>query len=241
MNLYDSAVSIADAQLGRILGAIKAAGLYDGSIVVVLSDHGESAEGHGSDLRDSEQNRTLLAWKPAGGTAHREVGNLVRTIDIAPTVLDLLGLRTDGRAFDGKSLAPWIRPAGGPEPADDRSVFMETEFSLDAPGGAGIALQALIEQGVRFYEFDRSGLVTVRDDYYDLLIRRRNRAVVTSEWKLVRDVLVRSGRESVRTALYDLRADPSCEKDVSAAWPDVFRDLWERLSRYYGPELEIRQ
>jgi arylsulfatase A-like enzyme len=241
MNLYDSAVSIADAQLGRILGAIKAAGLYDGSIVVVLSDHGESAEGHGSDLRDSEQNRTLLAWKPVGGTAHREVGNLVRTIDIAPTILDLLGLGADDRAFDGASLAPWIRPAGGPEPADDRSVFMETEFSLDAPGGASLALQSLIEQGVRFYEFDRSGLVTVRDDYYDLLIRRRNRAVVTSEWKLVRDVLVRGGKESVRTALYDLRADPACEKDVSATRPDIFRDLWDRLSRYYGPELEIRQ
>ena len=117
---------------------------------------------------------------------------------------------------------------------------METEFSLDAPGGAGIALQSLIEQGVRFYEFDRAGLVTVRDEYFDLLIRRRNRAVVTSEWKLVRDVLVRSGAESVRTALFDLRTDPACEKDVSAARPDVVRDLWDRLSRYYGPELEIR-
>lgn len=240
MNLYDSAVSIVDAQLGRILEAIKAAGLYDGSIVVVLSDHGESAEGHGSDLRDSEQNRTLLAWKPAGRTAHREVGNLVRTIDIAPTVLDLLGLGTDGRAFDGASLAPWLRPGAGPAPADDRSVFMETEFSMDAPGGAGIALQSLIEQGVRFYEFDRAGLVTVRDEYFDLLIRRRNRAVVTSEWKLVRDVLVRGGAESVRTALFDLRTDPACEKDVSAARPGVVRDLWDRLSRYYGPELEIR-
>lgn len=240
MNLYDSALSIADAQVGRILGAVEEAGIYDDSIVVVLSDHGESAEGHGSDLRDSGQNRTLLAWKPAGGAARRDVGHLVRTVDIAPTVLDLLGLGTEGRAFDGRSLTYWLRPGSGPEPPDDRAVFMETEFSLDSPGGAGIALQSLIEQGARFYEFDRAGLVTVRDEYYDLLIRRRNRAVVTPDWKLVRDVLVRGGVESVRTALYDLRSDPACETDLSAERPEVFRDLWDRLSRYYGAELEAR-
>jgi len=240
MALYDSAVSIADEQLGRILGALKTAGLYDDSIVVVLSDHGESAEGHGSDLRDSEQNRTLLAWKPAGGAAHRDVESLVRTIDIAPTVLDLLDFGTDGRSFDGVSLAPWIRSAGSPGATADRSVFMETEFSLDTPGGVGIALQSMIEQGIAFYEFDRSGLVTVRDEYYNTLIRRRNRALLTAEWKLVRDIIVRGDRESVRTALFDLRSDPACEKDVAAGEPAVFEDLWERLSRYYGTELTPR-
>ncbi|MEN6559300.1 MAG: sulfatase [Acidobacteriota bacterium] len=237
MALYDSAISIADAQLGRILGALKAAGLYDDAIVVVLSDHGESADGHGSDLRDSEQNRTLLAWKPAGGTAHRDVGRLVRTVDIAPTILDLLGFGTAGRAFDGQSLGPWLRGPGAPEPPDDRSVIMETEFSLDTPGGVGIALQSMIEQGAKFYEFDRTGLITVREEYFDVLIRRRNRALLTPAWKLVRDVIVRGPDESVRTTLFDLRADPACEKDVSAGRPEVFRDLWDRLSRYYGAEL----
>jgi hypothetical protein len=240
MALYDSAVSIADEQLGRILGALKTTGLYDDSIVVVLSDHGESAEGHGSDLRDSEQNRTLLAWKPVGGAAHRDVESLVRTIDIAPTVLDLLDLGTDGRSFDGASLAPWIRSADGPGATADRSVFMETEFSLDTPGGVGIALQSMIEQGIAFYEFDRSGLVTVRDEYYSTLIRRRNRALLTAEWKLVRDIVVRGDRESVRTALFDLRSDPACETDVAAGEPAVFEELWERLSRYYGTELTPR-
>jgi len=241
MALYDSAISILDKQLGRILDHLKAAGLYDNSIIVILSDHGESADGHGSDLRDSEQNRTLLAWKPAGETAHREIGNLVRTIDIAPTVLDLLGLGTEGRTFDGSSLAPWLRgregAPTGPEPANDRSVVMETEFSLDTPGGVGLALQSMIEQGINFYEYDRTGLVTVRDEYYDVLIRRRNRALMTPEWKLVRDVIVRGNGESVRTSLFDLRSDPLCERDVKTEQPAVFQELWERLAHYYGSEL----
>ncbi len=237
MALYDSALSIADRQLGRILAALKAAGLYDDAVVVVLSDHGESAEGHGSDLRNSEQNRTMLAWKPAGGTVHRDVDRLVRTIDIAPTVLDVLGFGTDGRAFDGLSLRPWLGGAGGPEPPDDRSVFMETEFSLLTPGGLGIALQSMIEQGIKFYEFDRTGLITVRDDIAQVLVRRRNRALMTSDWKLVRDVVLRGSSEIVRTALFDLRTDPACKEDVAAERPEIFRGLWDRLSRYYGSEL----
>ncbi|HOW86119.1 MAG TPA: sulfatase [Candidatus Aminicenantes bacterium] len=237
MALYDSALSIADRQLGRILAALKASGLYDGSVVVVLSDHGESAEGHGSDLRNSEQNRTLLAWKPAGGTVHRDVDRLVRTIDIAPTILELVGAGTAGRAFDGESLRPWLGDPGVPEPADDRSVFMETEFSLLTPGGLGIALQSMIEQGIKFYEFDRTGLITVRDDIAQVLIRRRNRALMTSDWKLVRDVVLRGSSEIVRTALFDLCADPACKEDVAAERPEIFRSLWDRLSRYYGSEL----
>lgn len=237
MQVYDSALTKADAQLGRILDALKAAGLYDDSIIVILSDHGESAEGHGSDLRDSEQNRTLLAWKPAGGTVHRDVSRLVRTIDIAPTALDLLGLETAGRAFDGISLKPWLLGTGAPGSPEDESVIMETEFALNAQGGVGLALQSMIAEGIQFYEFDRSGLVTVRDDHVDLLTRRRNRAILTPDWKLVRDIIVRGGVESVRTALYDVRADPRCEKDVAADQPGVFQDLWDRLSRYYGSEI----
>lgn len=237
MALYDSALSIADRQLGRVLEALKASGVYDDAIVVVLSDHGESKRGHGSDLRDSEQNRTLLAWKPAGTTVHREVDRLVRTIDIAPTVLDLLGFGVEGGSFDGVSLGPWLRGPVGQEPPDDRSVIMETEFSMDTPGGVGLAIQSMVKQGIVFYEFDRKGLITLRDMYFDVLVRRRNRALLTPEWKLVRDVVIRGDDESVRTALFDLQADPACKKDVSAERPEIFLDLWERMALYYGEEI----
>jgi arylsulfatase A-like enzyme len=239
MKLYDSAISMADAQLGRIIRALKKNGLYDDAIIVVLSDHGESADGHGSDLRDSEQNRTVLAWKPAGKPVHKEFGILVRTIDIAPTVLDLLNIPAEGRGFDGVTLGPWIRGSDVPglDLVDDRTVFMETEFSLFTPGGVGLALQSLIEQGIAFYEYDRTGLVTVRDEYFDTLIRRRNRALLTPDWKLVRDVVIRGGEEKIRFSLFNLRTDPGCKRDVSTDKPNQFKDLWDRMSRYYGSEL----
>ncbi|HSA96284.1 MAG TPA: sulfatase-like hydrolase/transferase [Acidobacteriota bacterium] len=240
MELYDSAVAKADGQFGRIITALKETGLYDDSLVVVFSDHGESAEGHGSDLRDLAQNRVLLAWKPPGPPVHRQTDILSRTIDIAPTVLDLLGQAPGAYPFDGQSLTPWIGKGddAGARPPD--SVFLETEFSLETPGGVGRSLQAYIDEGSRFYEFDRSGLVTVRDDLYDLLVRRRNRAVLTPDWMLAYDIIIRNGRESTRTSLFDIRRDPGCRTDVAAGHPDELRDLLARLRSHYGDELPGR-
>jgi hypothetical protein len=240
MWLYDSAVSKVDAQFRRILEALKRNGLYDDSLIVVFSDHGESAEGHGSDLRDLAQNRILLAWKPPGPPVHREVGVLSRTIDIAPTVLDLLGEDPRGYPFDGMSLRPWIEGTGGPAVQGPDSVFMETEFSLETPGGIGLSLQSLVEQGSEFYEFDRDGLITVRDDLHDVLVRRRNRAILTPDWMLTYDILVRNGRERPSVSLFDIRRDPGCKNDVSAGHPDELSALLGRLRSHYGAELADR-
>lgn len=240
MWLYDSAVSKVDAQLRRVLDALKTNGLYDNSIVVVLSDHGESAEGHGSDLRDLAQNRVLLAWKPPGPPVRGDVDILSRTIDIAPTVLDLLGDDPRRYPFDGLSLKPWLERPGGPAAGSPDSVFMETEFSLETRGGIGLSLQSLIDQGSRFYEFDREGLVTVRDDFHDLLVRRRNRALLTPDWMLAYDILVRDGRESAKVSLFDIRRDPACKTDIAAAHPAEFQELLARLRRHYGAELPDR-
>ena len=238
MPLYDSAVSKVDGQFRRIIEALRANGLYDDSLLVVFSDHGESAEGHGSDLRDLAQNRVLLAWKPPGPPVHREVPVLSRTIDIAPTVLDFLGEDPRRFPFDGLSLKPWITGTEDPAAEGPGSVIMETEFSLDTPGGIGLSLQSLIEQGSKFYEFDRAGLITVRDDFHDILVRRRNRAILTPDWMLAYDILVRSGRESARISLFDVRRDPECRKDMSAERPDVVGDLLGRLRDHYGDELD---
>jgi len=165
---------------------------------------------------------------------------LSRTIDIAPTVLDLLGQDPRAYPFDGMSLRPWIEGTADPAAQGPDSVIMETEFSLETPGGIGLSLQSLIEQGSKFYEFDRDGLITVRDDLHDLLVRRRNRAILTPDWMLAYDVLVRNGRERSSVSLFDIRRDPGCKNDVSAAHPDELGELLGRLRSHYGPELPDR-
>ena len=238
MNLYDGSIRMADDQFGRLIERLKRKNLYDKSLIIVLSDHGESVEGHGTTLRATDQNRTLLAIKPAGSTTHKEIETLVRTIDIAPTIADLSLGRLPNAHFDGFSLKPLMTGTmPSPEFADSR-IVMETEFSLDAPGGLGVALQEMIDQGIHFYEFDEKGIITVKDEFFDQLIKNRQRAIQTKRWKLIWEPVLHNPRKKVDIRLFDLEADPRCRKDVSALFPDVFQELLLELRRFYGIELD---
>ncbi len=237
MELYDSALIKLDDQFGRLMTAIKNRGIYENSIIVVFSDHGESAEGHGTDLRDTEQNRILLAWKPLEPFETHRVEPLVRTIDFTPTVLDSLRINEDQIVRDGLSLKPFFGVAAVPEGLKNNHIFFETEFSLEAPYGTGTGIQQMIEEGVHFYEFDGRGIITMRDDFHDLLIQRRHRAVMTRDWKLVLEMNIKGSRFAPEIRLIDMHTDPRGLKNVIASRPDIYREYMKTMDDQYGDEI----
>lgn len=110
---YNGEVAFADAQLGRVVTFLEGRGLLDRTVVVVLGDHGESLgehdEGtHGFFVYETATHVPFLIRAPYARTAARRVTSLVRTADLAPTVLDLLGIRpAEGEAAaPGRSLVP---------------------------------------------------------------------------------------------------------------------------------------
>lgn len=134
---YQEAIKLADNQLGHILGALKRNGLYDNSVIVMFSDHGESFEshwGHGTSLHDTSQNHIVLAVKPVGYDSHDEDTQLVSTVDIAPTVLNLLGMDTLP-AFSGEAL--FAEDQVSIKNRNNRPIFMETGFHLFHSFGEG--------------------------------------------------------------------------------------------------------
>lgn len=100
--LYAEDVTFTDLQLGRFVDALKRKGLFDNTIIVVVSDHGEAfgethddliERGHGHFLYDVTQHVPLLI-KPAGAARPgRRVAEQVSLVDIAPTVLSLLRIK----------------------------------------------------------------------------------------------------------------------------------------------------
>ena len=111
---YAAEVTEMDRSLGRLFSALRADGQLDDTLVVLVSDHGEAFMEHGRldhTHVDEEVARVPLAIIPPGGRAPGAPARLdtpVRTIDIAPTVLELCGLPARG-ATQGRSLAPGMR------------------------------------------------------------------------------------------------------------------------------------
>jgi arylsulfatase A-like enzyme len=117
--LYDGAIAFVDAEIGRLLDALREEGLYDGTIVVVTSDHGEAFLEHGMPLHSTlhdEVIRVPLIVRAPGAADRKRVRGAVGLIDLLPTLLELTGTFTD-TPVQGTSLAEVIRswPAEAPE------------------------------------------------------------------------------------------------------------------------------
>ena len=93
---YDGEIAFADAQVGRVLDALRSEGQADRTVVVVLADHGESLGEHGESthavLIYEATLRVPLVMAGPGVPAGRVVSERVGTVDVAPTALGLLGV-----------------------------------------------------------------------------------------------------------------------------------------------------
>jgi choline-sulfatase len=131
---YDGEVAFADQQLGAFLAAWRKA-RGDGPLVAVASDHGEGLGEHGEPthglfIYDSTLRVPLVVAGP-GVRAGRLVTGAVRTIDIAPTLLDFAGLGPLSGA-EGRSLRGAIETGR----AADEPVYSESLFARLAFGWA---------------------------------------------------------------------------------------------------------
>ena len=108
-NTYDAEIRDMDAALGSFLSWLKDEGLYENTLLVFTSDHGEEFGEHGwvgwhaHSLFDELLRIPLLVKLPRSTQAGSVVEGLVQSIDVAPTALDYLHLPAQG-AFRGVSL-----------------------------------------------------------------------------------------------------------------------------------------
>ena len=113
---YYAMIELVDDQLGRILRALDATGQRENTLVLFTSDHGEALGDHGLVLKGARFYEGLvrvpLIFNAAGQvTAGVQSSALVELTDLAPTLLDFLGLSVPD-AMQGKSLAPILTGTG---------------------------------------------------------------------------------------------------------------------------------
>lgn len=157
---YAAEVADADAALGAFLDRLRAAGRYDGMLIVVTADHGlelgeHGAHGDGGTLYDEQIHVPLVIKLPGNARAGTRVGWQVRQIDVAPTIAEVVGVGADPAwqgqmlfddAFDGH-LAEADRAWG--EQDASRPALAEQD-------ARGYRLQALRRDGEKVIEMLRA-------------------------------------------------------------------------------------
>jgi len=122
---YDGEIAYADELVGRFIDRLTARRLFDRSIVAVVSDHGEGLGDHGEAehglLLYREALRVpLIVRLPGGQRRGWRIEGPVGLVDVAPTLLELVGAASDG--VDGQSLVSALTSRR----ASDRTVYSET-------------------------------------------------------------------------------------------------------------------
>ncbi|HSP14326.1 MAG TPA: sulfatase-like hydrolase/transferase [Thermoanaerobaculia bacterium] len=101
-NRYDGEIAAADAIVGKFIDFLKRSGVYDQSMLILLSDHGEGLGEHGEDehgifLYREDLHVPLMVKLPKSDRANSTVDAPVALIDILPTIVG--GAKTKGRSL----------------------------------------------------------------------------------------------------------------------------------------------
>jgi len=129
---YDGEVAHTDRLIGGLLDGLEESELLEETVVAVTADHGEGLGDHGEPdhgllLYDSTIRVPLILRLPGEAAAGLEVDEQVRLIDVAPTLLDVVGLEAP-ESFDGSSLLPFLIDQGEGRPAYSETLYPRWHF-----------------------------------------------------------------------------------------------------------------
>jgi arylsulfatase A-like enzyme len=128
--LYDSDIAWSDTYFGKFIERLSSLGLYDSTLVVLLSDHGEEFYEHEGWMHSRtlyiEQLWVPLVIKfPGDWQAGRRIAPPVQHVDLLPTILDYVGFEAPTRS-EGRSLLPLV--IGSPDGWQMRPAISQLEL-----------------------------------------------------------------------------------------------------------------
>jgi len=131
--LYSAELRYQDQQIGRLMDELKRRGLLENTVIAITADHGQGLMEHNwpaHRLLYQEQVHVPLIVKAPGAKAAPTVADLVRTIDIFPTLLDFAQLASP-KPIDGRSLRPLMER----KPDEKRVAFGDQINGYDKNAG----------------------------------------------------------------------------------------------------------
>lgn len=199
--LYLKSLQYVDQQVGQLFTHLETTGLLKNSIVVLLSDHGESfahdqenyftrndllvnseiaigwASGHGIDVLNRKQYEVLLAFRGFGRYqfSPNHFDQHASLMDITPTILDMLNINVKDVEFDGISLLPWISEKD--ISIKNRLFFIETGLIVPAMLNASVDENKIFNEGAKYYTIKKNGRSVIDKKYMPTLLKEKRYAV----------------------------------------------------------------
>jgi len=135
---YDGEIAYVDSAVGKLLDQLRALGLYDGSLIAVMADHGEALGQHGETthgifLYDETIHVPLLFKLPREQSAGSRVDTRAGLVDVLPTILQSVGIDTPAQV-QGESLLSLLQTPGSKSAAmnkpmsQDRPAYSESDY-----------------------------------------------------------------------------------------------------------------
>lgn len=181
--------------------------------------------GQGNSAVGEASPRIPLVIRDPSLPARGKIDDVVRTIDLAPTLLELCGHPTTSN-MDGVSLVNCM----GPDRAcPELDAFNETGIWIaDIPGLPETHLRypnllELIEVPNR-----DSGTLAIKPEYCSRVITAKDRMIRSGKWKLVLQPLTAGNK----LQLFDVETDPGCTHDLSSKQPKIVKSLLGRLTSW---------
>lgn len=127
--LYDGEIAYVDFLIGKVLDNLREKEILEKTIIVIVGDHGESLgqhyeNRHGFFIYDASISVPLIIQIPSSELGGKVVASPVETIDIIPTLLQILGSPVP-LEVQGKSLIPLIMDEN---PEQERLAYSETYY-----------------------------------------------------------------------------------------------------------------
>jgi arylsulfatase A-like enzyme len=214
VGLYDGEIRYTDESLiGPLVAKLKALGIYDRTMIVLTSDHGEEFFEHGSWTHThsvyDEVLRVPLIVKFFGS---RNAGRTIRTpafgVDVMPTIAEELGIRISSKGLDGKSLLPLAD--GGDEAAGNAPRLGISDLASRAMGKH-------IPRKVALFRFPNAFILNEPYSPEDLVY-------FLSPPPPLADVEV-----------FDVSRDPGETRNLAADQPELVREFRNLLRERYKP------
>jgi arylsulfatase A-like enzyme len=125
---YDGEIAYEDSAVGKLLGQLHTLGLFDGTLIAVMADHGEALGDHGETthgifLYDETIHVPLLFKLPQERAAGTRVDARAGLVDVLPTILQAVGIAIP-REVQGESLLDMLKPAT----SHDRPAYAESDY-----------------------------------------------------------------------------------------------------------------